>query len=198
MLLIRHREFQDVLYTLRNKGREDKTVMVQQPIESDFTLVEPKEAPEKTAQQYRFKVPVPVGKTVEFKVTSVRPVMETLALFDMNLDLLVNYARNGQISEKLRASLQDLTERRRKITDTQTQLSRIEREIADIDQQQNRIRQNMDRLDRNSELYKQYVAKLTAQEQSVNSLAEQRAKLRDAQTEAQQQLREFVDKLTVD
>lgn len=198
VLTIRHREFREITYTLRNKSAEDKTVLVQQPIESDFALVEPKEANEKTAQQFRFKVPVPAGKTVEFKTVMERPVSETLALLNMNLEALISYARNAKISPALRAALEDLVTRRRKITDIDGQLARIEREIKDISDEQERIRRNMDRLDRNSELYKQYVAKLTEQEKRINDLAEQRAKLRDASDAAQKELRAFVDNFTVD
>lgn len=197
VLTISHREFREMTYTLRNKGNEAKTVLIQQPIEANFTLVEPKEASEKTAQHYRFRQEVPPGKAVEFKTVSERPISEALALLNINLDMLVAYARNDKLSPQLRKAFEDLITRRRKITDIQVQLARIEREIKDIDAEQDRIRRNMDRLDRNSELYKQYVAKLTEQEKKVNDLAEQRAKLRDAEEAAQKEMREFVDALDV-
>jgi archaellum component FlaC len=198
VLTISHREFREMTYTLRNKSNEAKTVLIQQPIEANFTPVEPKEAFEKTAQHYRFKQEVLAGKTVEFKTVFERPISETLALLNINLDMLVAYARNDRVSAPLRTALEDLITRRRKITDIQAQLARIEREIKDIDTEQDRIRRNMDRLDRNSELYKQYVAKLTEQEKKVNELAEQRAKLRDSEEVAQKELREFVDALNID
>ena len=197
VLTISHREFREMTYTLRNKSSEAKTVLIQQPIEANFTPVEPKEAFEKTAQHYRFKQEVPAGKTVEFKTVFERPISETLALLNINLDMLVAYARNDKLSAPLRTALEDLITRRRKITDIQAQLARIDREIKDIDAEQDRIRRNMDRLDRNSELYKQYVAKLTEQEKKVNDLAEQRAKLRDAEDAAQKEMREFVDALNI-
>ncbi|HEY0076367.1 MAG TPA: hypothetical protein VGB77_19875 [Abditibacteriaceae bacterium] len=198
VLVISHREFREMTYTLRNKSSEAKTVLIQQPIEANFTLVEPKEAFEKTAQHYRFKQEVLAGKTVEFKTVFERPISETLALLNINLDMLVSYASNNRVSAPLRTALEDLITRRRKITDIQAQLARIEREIKDIDAEQDRIRRNMDRLDRNSELYKQYVAKLTEQEKKVNELAEQRAKLRDAEEVTQKELRDFVDALDVE
>ena len=198
VLTIQHREFRETTYTLRNKSKEAKTVLVQQPIESNFTLVEPKEASEKTADQYRFKVEVPAEKTVEFKTVFERPVSDAIAILNLNLDALIVYARNDKVSPKLRAALEELVTRRRKITDLQTQLARIERELKDIDAEQERIRRNMDRLDRNGDLYKQYVAKLTEQEKKVNDLAEQRAKLRDAQEIAEKEMRDYVDKLEID
>lgn len=198
VLTIKHREFRETNYTLRNKSKEAKTVLVQEPIDPNFTLVEPKEPSEKTANQYRYKVPVPAEKTVEFKTVFERPVSDTIALLNLNTDALISYARNDKVSPKLRAALEDLVTRRRKITDIQTQSARIEREIKDIDTEQDRIRRNMDRLDRNSDLYKQYVTKLTEQEKKVNDLAEQRAKLRDAQELAEKELRDYLDKLEID
>jgi uncharacterized protein YhaN len=55
----------------------------------------------------------------------------------------------------------------------------------------------MAQLDRNSPLYQQYVKKLTDQETQIEALRQKVADLRRQEAEAQQQLRRFLDSLTL-
>ena len=57
------------------------------------------------------------------------------------------------------------------------QQKQLEQQITVIDQEQNRIRQNMAQLDRNTDLYNRYVKKFGEQEDQVESLRQQIAKL---------------------
>lgn len=196
MTIIRRQQREQV-YTFRNKGKEAKTVLVQQNIEPEFKLTEPAKPTEKTPEEYRFLVTVPAEKTASLKVVSERPVSEEIALFDVDLNVLIQYAQNGQVSQKLRAALNDLVAKRRAIADLQAQRATREEEIKNIDAEQARIRQNMAQLDRNSPLYQQYVTKLTAQETRIEKLREEGATLRDREAEAQRALRTYVDGLDI-
>ncbi len=188
-----------IIYTLRNKSERAKTVLIQQPIDPNFTLTQPFEAKvEKTATEYRFPVAVPANKSVEYKVVSEHTISQTIALLDMNFDLLVSYARNTKASPKLQASLQDLVAKRRAITDLQTKRAVFETELKTIEAEQNRIRQNMAQLDRTSDLYKQYVAKLTAQEMRFDELRTQIATLQEQENAARKVLEAALDELNVD
>lgn len=198
VLVINHRQFRDQVYTFRNKTDKDKTVLVQQNIEAGFELVEPKQPEEKTANEYRFKVAVPAGKTVNLKVITQQPVSQTLGVFDMDLNMLIEYSRGGQVKPELRQALEEVVKRRQRIAELQASLAQMDRKIAEIDQDQNRIRNNMNGLNRDSELYKRYVAKLNDQETELEKLREQRALTRDAEFEAQRELREYVSKLTIE
>lgn len=198
VLVITRKQRRERTYTFRNKSREAKTVLVQQDVEDEFKLVEPAKPEEKTPEEYRFKLTVPANQTSELKVVTERPVSETIALFNADLNVLVAYSQNAQVSEKLRAALKELVARRRKITDLQGQRAAREAEIKAIDQEQSRIRQNMERLDRNSPLYQQYVKKLTEQETRIEQLREEITNLRKEEDAAQKELRSFVDTLTVD
>jgi hypothetical protein len=197
VLTITHKQRREQVYTFRNKSDAAKTVLVQQDIEPDFKLVEPAKPAQKTAEEYRFKVEAPAKKTVELKVVTERPVTETIALIDADLDMMVQYARNTQTSPALRAALEQLVTRRRKITGLQGQRAALESELKAIDQEQSRIRQNMEQLDRNSALYNQYVKKLTAQETRIEKLRQEIARLREGETAAEKELRDFTDNLTV-
>ena len=199
VLIATSKQQRTITYTLRNKSERAKTVLIQQPIDADFTLTQPLEAKvEKTATEYRFPVPVPANKSVEYKVVSEHTVSQTIALLDIDFDLLVSYARNAKASPKLQAALQDLVAQRRIITDLQTKRETLEAELKTIDEEQARIRQNMAQLDRTSDLYKQYVAKLTAQEARVDALRTQIKALKEQEDAAQKKLETTVDDLNVD
>ena len=198
VLVITRKQQREHVYTFRNKSDEPKTVLVEQKLEPEFKLVTPDKPAEKTPEEFRFKVEVPAKKTADLKVVTERPVSETVALLDVDLNLLVSYAQNAQVSEKLRASLKQLVALRRKVTEVQSQRLALEGELKNIDAEQSRIRQNMMQLDRNSPLYQQYVKKLTEQETRIEKIRDELIRLKEAETAAQKDVREFVDTLTVE
>lgn len=200
VLLITERRRREQVYTFRNKSRESKTVVVQQPIEADlgWKLVSPEKPAEKSPTHYRFEVQVPASKTAELRVVSEQPLGQNLALVEADFDLLVQYARSAQVSEPLRAALQELVARRRKLSELAAQRRVLEDELKAIDAEQSRIRSNMGQLDRNSALYTQYVKKLTAQEERIEKLREEIARLVAAEAAAQKSMSDFVVDITLD
>ena len=198
VLLITRKQQNEQVYTFRNKADESKTVLVQyRDPGAEWKIVEPATWAEKTADEYRFKVEVPGKKTADLKVVAERPITESIALLNADLNLLVNFTVNGEVPEKLRTALKDLVARRRKITDLQAQRSDLEKEIKAMDEEQSRIRQNMAQLDRTNALYQQYVKKLTDQEARIEKVRAEIARLREAELAAQKEMREFVDNLTI-
>jgi hypothetical protein len=187
------------VFTFRNKADAAKSVLAQYRLPGpEFKIIEPPEFAEKTADEYRFKVEVAGKKTAKLRVVAEQPIIETIALLNADFDLLVNYTRNAQVSEKLRAALEQLVIYKRKITELQSNRAKLEHELGVIDQEQSRIRQNMQQLDRTNALYQQYVKKLTDQEARIEKLRAEVVRLRDAEIAAQKALQEFVSKLTMD
>src|SRR5262249_16193504 len=197
VLVITRKQQRENVYTFRNQSDKAKTVLIQQAIEPEFQLVEPTKA-EKTPAQYRFTLPVPVKQTASLKVVTERPVTEQLALLNPDLNLVVEYGKNTQLSANLREALKQLVDLRRHVTDLQAQIAALENEIKAIDQEQARIRQNMAQLDRNSPLYQQYVKKLTDQETQIEKSRAAIAQARSEELAAEKAVREFVDHLTAE
>jgi hypothetical protein len=187
---------QEQVYTLRNKSAKAKVVLVQQSVADAFKLVSPEKPFEKTADEYRFRVEVPAGQTVELKVLEERPLEEQIALLNADVNMLTAWAQNAQVSEKLRGALKTLIAHRQKIVDLQAKRAVLDAEIKAIDQEQDRIRKNMAQLDRTNPLYQQYVKKLTDQEARIEAIRGEVARLREAEAAAQLELRAFVEGLT--
>ncbi len=185
-------------YTFRNKSDHAKTVLVQQAIEPQFDLIEPATGVEKTADEYRFKVEVPAKGTKEITATTEQLVSSQVGIFDADINFLLTYARNTEASAQLKAALEEIVKRRQAIAQMKTQRAALEAEMTNINADQTRIRGNMERLDRNSDLYKEYVVKLTRQEKRIEEILTEIERLRDAETKAQNDLRAYIDGLTVE
>lgn len=199
VLIIKRKQQLRQVFSFRNKSDDDKSVLVQyRDPGSDYTIIEPAKSFEKTPTEYRYLMMVPAGKTADLKVVAERPLQETIALFNADLNVLIYYTQNGQVPEKLRAALKQLVAMRQHIVDLQTSQSDLQSELNSIDQEQNRIRLNMAQLDRNSALYSDYVKKLTAQEDRVEKVKAEMKRLRDAELAAQKEMRDYVDGLTME
>src|SRR5205823_2119194 len=89
VLTITHRQQRTNKYTLRNKSAAAKRVLVEQRLEPEFHLAAPEKPAEQTPESYRFLVPVEPKKTAELTVVTERPVSETIALLDADLNVLI-------------------------------------------------------------------------------------------------------------
>jgi hypothetical protein len=197
VLTISRRQRKTDVFTFRNKAAQSKTVLLQVPIDPDFELVEPKQAAEKSANEYRFEVVVPAGESVDFKVVSERPLSEAIALVDADINAILEYTRFGKISPQLKDALEGVVARRRKVLDLQGRRVYLEGQVKEISDEQSRIRSNMNSLAQTSDLYKRYVEKLNAQETQIEKLREEIARLRDAEDAARKELRAYVDTLNI-
>ncbi len=67
-------------YTIKNRVKKDRTLILEHAIRGGWTLVEPKKATETTRDLYRFQITVPAGKTVTFDVVEEQPRADGVAL----------------------------------------------------------------------------------------------------------------------
>ncbi|WP_395094836.1 hypothetical protein [Armatimonas sp.] len=198
VLISARKETTEVVYTFRNKSDKPRQVLVEHPYNAEFKLIAPAKFDERTANLYRFLVAVPAGKTETLIVKTERPLSETYALLDTDINFIeVTTQRKEGVPLKLKMALEEVLTRRHKLQDLQSQITEYEAEVKQIEQDQSRIRQNMNVLDRNSESYKRYVQQLDEQEIRIQSLRKQVTSLRGQLATAQRDLRAFVNKLEV-
>lgn len=197
VLTLRRRERQETVYTLKAKGDKARTVLIEHPFSPEFALVAPAKATERTATLYRFAVPVQPGKAQTLTVTVERPLSETISIIDSDVNVLAFHANRKDISAKMRETLQQVVQKRRKVQEIMTEIASREGEIGTIMQDQERIRKNMDSLDKASNLYKRYVTELETQENRIQTLRQEVLKLRKQTDDANRDLRVFIDGLTI-
>ncbi|HTZ52547.1 MAG TPA: hypothetical protein VMF68_12850, partial [Spirochaetia bacterium] len=159
-------------YTIKNNGTKNRTVLIEHPYLSDWTLTAPKDALERTRDAYRFAVPVAAGKNATLAVIQTQTVEQSVALSSLGNDQVSLYLKNPVVTPAVKAALQKLAGLQAALSATVSQRAGKEARVAEIANDQARIRENMGRLSQSSDLYKRYVKTLSDEEDEL-------AKLRD-------------------
>lgn len=171
----------EVSYRVKNSDKQAKTVIIEQPTEGGWTLVEPKQADEKTRDRYRFAVKAEPGTPTVLPIKEEMTTRQEVSLTDLDGSGIAMYLGAKQVSPEVRKALEELAARNAAIADVSARIEAAEQQIAAIGQEQARIRENMTRLERNSDLYQRYVKKFAAQEDEVETRRREIAELRDEQ-----------------
>jgi hypothetical protein len=195
ILTITHRERVETTYTLKSKAEKPRTVLIEHPFSGEYKLIAPEKAAERTAEVYRFAVLLPPGKSQSLKVVQERPIVQTLALLEGEMETLVAFSNRKDLSPKLRAALQEVTQRRKRIEELKAQAEARNTDVKSIGDDQDRIRKNMAALDKASALYKRYVNELDSQETKIENLRQEVLRLRGQAETAERELRAYVDNL---
>jgi hypothetical protein len=179
-------------YTVKNSGKEAKTVLIEYPIDASWKLVLPENPTEKTRDLYRFAVEAKPGEPARLLVNEQRIEHQEVALNNLDDNAIRFYQSVKVVSEKVKAALAEIVKRKHDLQQLAAARQQHEQRIHRIKEDQDRVRQNMDRLDRTSELYKRYVKKFTDQEEEVSKLNEQIASLAEQEAAQQKSLDEYL------
>jgi hypothetical protein len=165
-----HKFFRNKDYTIKNGGKAKKKVLVEQPLDAAWTLIEPKEPSEKTRDMYRFAVDAEPGKPATLTTKEERTNNEQVAIINLNFDQIGYYIRSDAVSQKVKDALAEVIKRKTAIDEVVRTRQELERQIAVIGQEQERIRGNMAQTPRESELFRRYLTKFTEQEDGIEAL----------------------------
>lgn len=185
-------------YVIRNRDTKNRALIIEQPINEGWELMEPQKVEEKTANLYRFRVELAADKTTELSTVEEIIVSQTFALSSMDLDQIRLYLRNPKASNALKTALQEIIKRQGEISQTQAEIGRAQAQIKSIDEDQARIRQNMQQLEKTSDLYKQYVKKLTDQEAQLERLRDEINSLNTRLQSQRSSLANYIQNLNVE
>ena len=186
------------VFEIKNSGAEAVRLLIEHPLEAGWTLVEPKDAAEKTRDRYRFAVEAEPGKPATLAVAEEQLVAQRLVLTNIDDGQILFYSSAKATSPAVRQALADVIERKREIERLAQERAKREQEIQVVGQEQERIRQNMAQLDRGGDLYTRYVQKFTQQEDRVESLRKEIADVQRQEQEARQALDAMLAKLEID
>ncbi len=187
-----HRE-QSRTYTLKNNSAAPRLVVIEHPYHGkDWTLLEPKTAAERTADVYRFDLPVAAHESRKLLVREAYPDVTTYDLLQTNPDTFLFTLNGSDASPAVKAALKDILARRARVSELQSKIAAIDGETQAITQGQERIRNNMRELDRNAALYVRYAGELDTQETRLEMLKSQKATLQTALAQAQNALNDLV------
>lgn len=178
-------------YRIVNRDNQPRVLLLEQPVQPDWEPVEPRDA-ERTANFHRFRLELTPNQTRTLKVIEERTLQTTIALLQADDAALTMYIQDTRLDERLRQALRRILDSRRAIANLDAEIRRQETIIRAIADDQARIRENMKTLDRNSELYREYVQKLTQQEREIEQARRAMQRLQEQKDRAQRELSEFI------
>ena len=198
VLVVSRKERTETKYTFKNKSAKPRILVVEHPYDAKFTLAAPVKADERTASLYRFRLAVAPGKSESLLVATERPLSQTVALLGGDINFLLFYTeRKEGTPAKLKAALEEIVTRRRKLDELKSKQTEVEGELQSLTEDQDRVRRNMTALDKTSALYKRYATQLDEQETKIQALRVEKARLASASAESLRNLRAFSDTLEI-
>jgi hypothetical protein len=186
-------------WTFKNKSGAVKSVLLQVPDEGDWKLANPKQLEGKAVGVQRFRIAAKLGET-KYSLKWLQTIQETVEVADEDaeVDDIVVYLNAKSISPTLKAKLAKVVSSKRKLAELEQQRGAQEVTLQEISEDQARIRSNMQPLDKTGKLFKSYEAKLDAQEQKIERVREEIARLRKAENATRVSLRQMLTGLDVE
>jgi hypothetical protein len=132
-------------YTIRNIDQKAKSLIIEHPRRTDYKLLSQKPV-EATASAYRFEIKLDPASTQTFAVKEERVYSMEVAVSQATPGVLVEYARNKNISEEARRTLERIRAQKEKIAATSNDVRLAEAALNDTAADEQRIRQNIDSL----------------------------------------------------
>lgn len=182
-------------YVVKNSGKKEKTVLIEYALDTNWTLVAPKEPTEKTRDQYRFALKAEPGKPVNLNIREERTQTQQIFVGNMDDGSINYYIQAKVVSDMVKQGLAEVIKRKQALGVLVAKRAELERQVQVIFEEQNRVRQNMAQLPKDSDLFRRYVTKFNEQEDKVEQLREQiKTALADEQT-SKQALDKFIQEL---
>ncbi len=186
-------------YGFRNKDMaKGRTLIIEHPRLTDWTLVEPKEASEKTQSFYRFELELKPDEPKAITVTQQRVESQRLEVANFDLPTIMAFRKDGKLSDAVVDAFKTIATKRAAISESERAIAQIDAKVKTIADDQTRIRQNMQTVDRTTDLYKRYATKLNEQESELEKLTTDRATAQKQLDERRADLDSYVRGLNVE
>jgi hypothetical protein len=181
---------QSKTYVIKNRSEHERTVLIEHPFRSDWQLVSPVKAAERTRDVYRFEVAATPNKTIKQEVVEEQTRVDQVALSNSPDEAVRVFLRSTISSPKVKAALEEALAMKAQLEETRAQIRKEEEALRVIEQDQTRMRANMAQVPQTSEAYKRYLKKFDVQETEIEK---RRAKIAELQEVAEQQRKAFDD-----
>ena len=187
------------VYRIRNEDATARTLIVEHPIRAGWTLSAEPAPVESTASVARFRVPVPPRAEATLRV-SERIAGETRFTIEQVDDrLIATFGQRGVSVDELRRVFQPVVDARTRLAEAERQLRDLTVQVTTIGSDQERIRQNIQALGtirQDRSLIERYTRELNAQEDRLQALQAQIAKVSAERDVLRAGLSQLMQKLT--
>ena len=101
-----HKVRQQLIYKVINRAEELRTLIIEHPLNAQFTLIDTAKPIEETATLRRFQFPVKAGESVKFPVTEELTQDELVALTNFNTNQIALLIKQDEVSDALKKQLE--------------------------------------------------------------------------------------------
>lgn len=184
-------------YTIKAPADEARIIVIEHPRRNGWELRVPdglKEKIEKTETHYRLKLALKPGETQSFKITLERSDFEAISIAQFSPDQLsARLAAMGtEIDAKTKKALEGAMALQQDVFALDQQIQTLDEERQAIFNNQNRIRGNLGSIPSGSDLAKNYLTELSAQEDRLKKIEADQSLLRQKNIAAKSKLDDYV------
>jgi hypothetical protein len=166
------------------------------PKRSGWEFIGELEPIDETATQWRFQIDAPATGTVTAPIVEEYVRSQTYSLLSLNDDQIAFYISQQTIDAESAAQLDRIRELQRAIRTRESERRAIETEINMIYREQQRTRSNLEVLvDTETEIYQRYLENFATQEDRLEVLNPELIDAREAEQEARDALRDYIESL---
>lgn len=186
-------------YTLINRdGARDRVVLLEQAKRPGWDLRSPEKPSSVSEALNRFEVSLAKAEQKKYDVVEERTNWSRSAVASFDLPTILAFAQDGKASAAVADAVRKAATMQAGLNDLQAQAKRIKEEVSAISTDQSRIRSNMQTISKTSDLYANYMTKLTEQETRLERLAEQAADIEERSIAAKAALDAYIADLNVE
>ena len=186
---------------MRNNDQKPRTIVLEHAVRPGWKLVETPAPAESSTGYYRFKLEAKPGATTEFTVREETPQETTYAVTNITADQISLWVKAKSIDPEIERALSAIVAKKAEINELVQKAAGLEKEQNEIFRDQERVRNNLQRIGMTPEeaaLRQRYIRQLEQQENRLAALRVERDKLEAARAEAQKQLDDMLQKLSLD
>jgi hypothetical protein len=146
------------VYTLKGAAKEDRRIIIEHPRQPGWELVAPDpKLAEMTDIAFRVPVDVKAGATVRQVITTQWARLEEQGMIDLDVDVILAYAANTNLTPAQRNAFARIAEMKRNIAAFDGQIQAESSARDRVYEEQNRIRENIKAVPPGSDLQARYL-----------------------------------------
>jgi hypothetical protein len=173
VMTITRRQSYEKVYTIKNASGQAKNLIIEHPITSGAELAEPKSADDRTGSLYRFNRNLSANETFTFTVREETPISERITLAQLRPETFLSYASNQEIPDNVRSALTRAIELKRIADNAAAAQAGLETQMSRQISDQDRIRRNLEAAGNQTPQGQEYLRRLTALDDEIDSLKKQ-------------------------
>jgi hypothetical protein len=188
-------------YTFRNEDSSPRTVIVEHPVRTGYTLRSEAQPVETSAGWMRFRIEVAPKQTASLGIDEARPIQSSYQLTNITDAQVSLFVRENSIDKTVEAALRRILAQKDVIADLESQKEARDSQMEKIFDDQQRLRENMKALKGSAEekaLLERYTRQLNEQENRLETLRKESQQLEAQKDSAQGALDKMIQELSFD